>query len=691
MLIAIATAGALAPSIALATDPDPFFTIDGSVQRTWLGGAVHSAGDVNGDGREDMIVGRHSEEGGTPAPEGVTAAIVVFGATDLGHLTVGGMTSEDGFRIWPSGESDGSGNYVDGVGDVNGDGFDDVIVASPWAFNDDRPVAHVILGRANPSDVDLADFSSEDGWSIAGGPAIWNGVSVAGAGDVDLDGFDDIALGFQSSAEGTPLSGSVFVVRGSDDPADVDLLTATDGVIRIDGSGATAGLGFDLGSGDVDDDGYSDVVIRAGQPGAIVVAWGGPAMSDIDLADPEPGAASVVTAPYLIDANAKETLAVGDINGDGKADVAYGDPWFQKGGNAASMHGAVNVLLGGTTFPSATWQIVAADIHDSMGWWVDVRDVDGNGRADILTSAESAPGTAYLIRGRTATSNVDLSVADASAWRPITAPFDADFRVIGLGLVDVTGDARPDILLSEPQGDPDEIGYPGRVFVIPTVDLTPPTVTAPTWFVRSGLSLVDGKPSVRVMWSSSDVGLGVEHYEIAESIDGGPFATFATATTFLHVDRTVALGHTHRFRVRAIDHGGNVGTWATGPTSRFSAVSQSAPSVRYRGSWSTATSSTSFWGGTSRASSAAGATASYTFTGRSITWVGLTSRTRGKAAIYINGSLKATVDLWSSTLRTKHLIWQTTYTTSATRTITIKVLGTAGRPRVDVDGFIVGN
>jgi hypothetical protein len=160
---------------------------------------------------------------------------------------------------------------------------------------------------------------------------------------------------------------------------------------------------------------------------------------------------------------------------------------------------------------------------------------------------------------------------------------------------------------------------------------------------------------------------------------------------FLHVDRTVALGHTHRFRVRAVDFAGNVGVWATGPTSRFSAVSEAAPSVRYRGAWSTSTSSSSFWGGTTRASSSAGATASYTFTGRSITWVGLTSRTRGRAAIYINGVLKATVDLWSSTLRTKHLIWQTTYATSATRTITIKVLRTTGRPRVDVDGFIVGS
>ena len=64
---------------------------------------------------------------------------------------------------------------------MNGDGFDDVIVASPWAFNGDRPVAHVILGRANPAQAPpMANFSSSDGWTITGGPEIWNGLSVAG-------------------------------------------------------------------------------------------------------------------------------------------------------------------------------------------------------------------------------------------------------------------------------------------------------------------------------------------------------------------------------------------------------------------------------------------------------------------------------------------------------------------------------
>jgi hypothetical protein len=86
-----------------------------------------------------------------------------------------------------------------------------------------------------------------------------------------------------------------------------------------------------------------------------------------------------------------------------------------------------------------------------------------------------------------------------------------------------------------------------------------------------------------------------------------------------------------------------------------------------------------------------GSTASYTFTGRSIAWVSLKASNRGKANVYVNGVLKATIDLYSATTTKQLVVWSANYSTSATRTVTIKVLGTSGRPRVDVDGFIVGS
>ena len=222
-------------------------------------------------------------------------------------------------------------------------------------------------------------------------------------------------------------------------------------------------------------------------------------------------------------------------------------------------------------------------------------------------------------------------------------------------------------------------------------DTSAPTAAAPTWFILAGMSLnANGQPKLRIQWSPSSDSSGIARYEVAQSTDGGAFVQIASKQSPLLTDRFVSFGHTYRFRVRAVDNAWNTGTWATGPTTRISAVSQSSTAVKYAGSWTTVSSS-AYWGGTSRASSKAGSTATYTFTGRAISWVGLKSKTRGKARIYINGVLKATVDLYSSTTLSKYLIWQATYSTSAKRTITIKVLGTAGRPRVDVDGFIVGS
>jgi hypothetical protein len=80
-----------------------------------------------------------------------------------------------------------------------------------------------------------------------------------------------------------------------------------------------------------------------------------------------------------------------------------------------------------------------------------------------------------------------------------------------------------------------------------------------------------------------------------------------------------------------------------------------------------------------------------TFTGPRFTWVGLKAANRGKAQVFVNGVLTATVNLYSASQQGQRVVWGGVWATSATRTITIKVLANAGRPRVDVDGFFVGN
>jgi hypothetical protein len=221
-------------------------------------------------------------------------------------------------------------------------------------------------------------------------------------------------------------------------------------------------------------------------------------------------------------------------------------------------------------------------------------------------------------------------------------------------------------------------------------DHAAPVVSAVTNRPRTAGAFVGTAAPWTVAWSAKDTGgSGVARYELSRSRNGGAWAVVSVSLHSASSLVTVTPGATYRFRIRAIDRAGNVGGWAYGATFRVTAVSQASASVHYRGTWSTSTSST-WWGGTAKSSSKAGSTVSYTFTGRSIAWVGLKAASRGKAYVYINGVLKATVDLYSATTLKQRIVWSASYSTLATRTITIKVLGTTHRPRVDIDGFLVG-
>ena len=219
------------------------------------------------------------------------------------------------------------------------------------------------------------------------------------------------------------------------------------------------------------------------------------------------------------------------------------------------------------------------------------------------------------------------------------------------------------------------------------LDRTGPAVGAPAWRIKSGAALVSGKVPVSVRWSGTDVTSGIALYEIQKSTDGGAYSSVSTNATSSSLTTNLASGHMYRFRARGIDRAGNVGAWASGSTLRLSAYQQSSSAVRWAGTWSSASGS-GYWGGTTRHSSRAGATSTFTFTGRSVAWVSATGATRGLAYVYVNGSKVATVDLRSSTTQKPKIVWAKTWSSSSTRRVTIRVAGTSGRPRVDVDGFL---
>jgi hypothetical protein len=182
----------------------------------------------------------------------------------------------------------------------------------------------------------------------------------------------------------------------------------------------------------------------------------------------------------------------------------------------------------------------------------------------------------------------------------------------------------------------------------------------------------------------------VAHYAVERSVDGGAYAPVGGDVPSAALVADVASGHTYRFRVRAVDRAGNVGDWAYGRSFRFTEFRDSARSVHYRGSWPSV-SSAAYLGGREHYSRAAGATASITFTGRAFAWVGATGPSRGTARVYVNGTLVATVNLHATSVSSRKIAFAKTWTTSARRTVMIRVSGTSGHPRIDLDSLFAGS
>jgi hypothetical protein len=136
-----------------------------------------------------------------------------------------------------------------------------------------------------------------------------------------------------------------------------------------------------------------------------------------------------------------------------------------------------------------------------------------------------------------------------------------------------------------------------------------------------------------------------------------------------------------------VDKAGNIGGWATGPILSISRYSESSSRITFTKSWATTTAS-GYWGGAAKQSSRTGAKASFTFTGRSFAWVSHRGPDRGKAEVYVNGTRIATIDLHASTHQDQIVVWARNWSSVSQRTVVIRVLGTSGRPRVDVDEFV---
>jgi len=349
--------------------------------------------------------------------------------------------------------------------------------------------------------------------------------------------------------------------------------------------------------------------------------------------------------------------------------------------------------------PTQTWTL-----SDGEGYkHVSVKWLDENGNWSLAES-----DTVYLDRGAPEGSVSIASGAVATKWATATVSTAATDAGSGLSQVALSNDGVTWTTRAYASSQPwtlagangiksvrvkwkDQAGNwsPVKTDTI-VLDTVAPTVTAPRRGLVAGTALANGAITTRIPWSGSDLGSGIARYELAQQTDGGAWTTVSTTLTSPTATRSLSTERTYRFRVRAVDRASNVGAWTYGDTFRVSRFSEGNSRITYSGTWSTSRSS-AFWGGVARASSQAGARASITFTGRTIAWIASMGPTRGKADVLVNGVKVATVDLYSTTARHQQVVWVGTWSSAASRTVSIRVLGTSGRPRVDLDAFVTAN
>lgn len=476
------------------------FTLTGIVKGDLSGYSVAGAGDVNGDSIPDIIVG---------APH-ANSGYVIFGQKNgFDNINLASLAKTgQGFTIYSS--AGGSvGISVSGAGDINKDGFDDVIIGAP-IDNYSAGKSYVVFGSSNHSDINLANLLPNQGFSIAGFGNSKCGTSVSRAGDINGDGIGDIIVG--AYVFGSDKLGTSYVIFGNK-TGFTNIEASTDLSVNGIGFSITANASWDeagysvSGAGDFNKDGYDDIIIGAPQgskyPGVSYLIFGSNHASNITLANLTLDRGFSITGFKAGDGTGYSVSGAGDING--YADVIIGAPYKtvniyapnQDGPSTCSKSsstytcknaGTSYVIFGKangfnnidlfTTDLVATKQgfsIAGSNYLGTSGYSVsNAGDVNKDGFDDIIIgetydgASGSHSGASYVIFGRKDSEfvNIDLYKLTPDQGFSITASVagNSGWSVSGAG--DLDRDGYSDLLIGQPYADPNGISDAGITYVL---------------------------------------------------------------------------------------------------------------------------------------------------------------------------------------------------------------------------------
>ncbi|MES2642095.1 MAG: FG-GAP-like repeat-containing protein [Myxococcota bacterium] len=408
-------------------------TLTGVAPDDFTGWEVAGAGDVDADGYDDLLIGApHMAE---------TFRAGTFGTTYLVRGPVEGTVSlasaEAVFTLeaWHQ----YAGLSLASAGDVNGDGFADVLIGAITGDAADAGAAYLlhgpITGPLGPTDADAT-------WS--GGTTLDRaGAAVAGGEDLDGDGLDDFVVGAPKSAEGGDSSGAVYVASGPLTGTH-SLPTATTTLVGEDDAD-WAGSGLAVAS-DINGDGVADVLVAASGRGVVYVLYG-PLGGRIDLS----------AADAMLTGAASAVDVAGDIDGDGLDDILAGTTPPRTGGVAYLVLGAPRGVWALADTADAVFNGDRDEGIEEVGEAIaGAGDVDGDGTDDLLFGAPVTSddgdlrGAAFLVYGPV-TGTVRLDRADETFFGNGVNAF-AGYAVAAAG--DTNGDDFADFLVGSPCDDP---------------------------------------------------------------------------------------------------------------------------------------------------------------------------------------------------------------------------------------------